>query len=250
MLSIISPSKSQNFLHATISTPATQPYFTKKTRHLLQICKDLSKNQIKQLMKVSDKIAELNYERFQNFDTQVSKQAIFAYTGDVYQNIDKQNFSQEQINFLQDHLLIISGLYGALKPLDLIKPYRLEMSVILPNLEKLANFWQDHATAYINQILVTHSSKYLINLASNEYAIAINQHNLQYPIINIHFKEERNNKLQIIGINAKKARGKMINYITKNLIDTPEKLQKFTELNYQFHKNQSSEQDWVFIKVN
>lgn len=250
MLSIISPSKSQNFLHATIGTPVTQPYFTKKTHHLLQICKDLSKNQIKQLMKVSDKIAALNYERFQSFDNQVSKQAIFAYTGDVYQNIDKQNFSQEQINFLQDHLLIISGLYGILKPLDFIKPYRLEMSVTLPSLEKLANFWQDHVTTYINQILVTHSSKYLINLASNEYAIAINQHHLQYPIINIHFKEERNNKLQVIGINAKKARGKMINYITKHLIDTPEKLQKFTELNYQFHKSQSSEQDWVFIKVN
>ncbi|WP_375326311.1 YaaA family protein [Candidatus Tisiphia endosymbiont of Nemotelus uliginosus] len=109
-------------------------------------------------MKMSDKIAELNYERFQNFDNQVSKQAVLAYTGDVYQNIDKQNFTQEQINFSQDHLLIISGLYGVLKPLDLIKPYRLEMSVTLPDLEKLANFWQDQVTTYINQILVTHSS--------------------------------------------------------------------------------------------
>ncbi|WP_375326291.1 YaaA family protein [Candidatus Tisiphia endosymbiont of Nemotelus uliginosus] len=163
-------------------------------------------------MKMSDKIAELNYERFQNFDNQVSKQAVLAYTGDVYQNIDKQNFTQEQINFSQDHLLIISGLYGVLKPLDLIKPYRLEMSVTLPDLEKLANFWQDQVTTYINQILVTHSSKYLINLASNEYAIAINQHNLQYPIINIHFKEERNNKLQVIGINAKKASKQVMKY--------------------------------------
>lgn len=173
MISIISPAKSQDFLLPIIDIPPTQPYFIDETRHLVQICQKLSQNQIKQLMHVSDKIAELTYNRFQDFDNQISKQAIFAYNGDVYISIAKQDFSQEQINFLQNHLLIISGLYGVLRPLDLIKAYRLEMSVTLPNAGKLSNFWQDYITNHINQMLATHSYKYLINLASNEYASTV-----------------------------------------------------------------------------
>lgn len=145
-------------------------------------------------MGISDKLAELNYHRFQDFDNHPQKQAIFAYDGDVYYNIDRRSFSKEHWDFLQGHTLIISGLYGPLRVLDKIKPYRLEMSTKLPNLEKLSSFWQIDITNYLNQILATHQNKYLINLASNEYSSAINQNDLKYPIINIYFKEKRNNK--------------------------------------------------------
>ncbi len=249
MLSIISPAKTQDFTSQIVGLlPSAQPHFLTKTQYLLQICKNLSQNQIKQLMGVSDKLAELNYHRFQDFDNQPEKQAIFAYDGDVYHNMDRQNFTGEQWDFLQGHTLIISGLYGTLRVFDKIKPYRLEMSTKLPNFEKLSIFWQDDITNYVNQILATHQNKYLINLASNEYSCVINQNDLKYPIINIYFKEKRNNKLQIIAINSKKARGSMLNFIAENLIDLPEKLKHFSKQNYQYSKTESSNKDWIFIK--
>ncbi|WP_250311065.1 YaaA family protein [Rickettsia endosymbiont of Oedothorax gibbosus] len=249
MLSIISPAKTQDFTSQIVGLPSVysnqksmQPHFFTKTQVLLQICKNLSQNQIKQLMGVSDKLAELNYHRFQDFDSQPQKQAIFAYDGDVYNNIDRQNFTAEQWDFLQGHTLIISGLYGALRVFEKIKPYRLEMSTKLPN------FWQNDITNYINQILATQQNKYLINLASNEYSCVINQNDLKYPIINIYFKERRNNKLQIIAINSKKARGSMFNFIAENLIDLPEKLKHFSKQNYQYSETESSNNDWIFVK--
>lgn len=248
MLSIISPAKTQDFIAQIVGLPSAQPHFFTKTQYLLQLCKSLSQDQIKQLMGVSDKLAELNYHRFQDFDNQPQKQAIFAYDGDVYHNIDRRNLTAEQLDFLQGHTLIISGLYGVLRVLDKIKPYRLEMSTKLPNFGKLSNFWQDDITNYVNQILATHQNKYLINLASNEYSCVINQNNLKYPVINISFKEKRNNKLQIIAINSKKARGSMLNFIAENLIDLPEKLKHFSKQNYQYSETESSNKDWVFVK--
>ncbi|MCC8417415.1 MAG: peroxide stress protein YaaA [Rickettsia endosymbiont of Bryobia graminum] len=248
MLTIISPAKSQDFTSPIVDLPSTQPIFTEQTQHILQICKNLSKDHIKKLMSISDKLTDLNYDRFQDFNNHSVKQAIFAYDGDVYNNIDRKNFTKQQLSFLQDHLLIISGLYGVLKPLDLIRPYRLEMAVKLPNIMKLAEFWQNNITSYINKILATKQNQYLINLASNEYSSSIDLDELKYPIINIHFKEYKNNKLQIIGINAKKARGSMVNFISKHLVDTPEKLKEFSELDYKYSKNDYTDKDWVFVK--
>lgn len=248
MLSIISPAKTQDFISEIPDLPCTQPHFLTKMQYLLQICKSLSQNQIRQLMGISDKLAELNYHRFQDFDNHPQKQAIFAYDGDVYDNINRHSFSKEQWDFLQGQTLIISGLYGPLRVLDKIKPYRLEMSTKLPNLEKLSSFWQIDITNYLNKILATHQNKYLINLASNEYSSAINQNDLKYPIINIYFKEKRNNKLQIIAINSKKARGSMLNFIAENIIDVPEKLKQFSKQNYYYSKTESSDKDWVFVK--
>lgn len=250
MLTIISPAKSQDFTPQIADLPSSQPIFTEQTQHLLQICKNLSTDQIKKLMSISDKLADLNYNRFQDFNNHSAKQAIFAYDGDVYSNIDRKNFTKPQLNFLQDHLLIISGLYGLLKPLDLIKPYRLEMVTKLPNLIKLPKFWQDYITFYINKKLSSQENKYLVNLASSEYSSSINLDNLKYPMINIYFKEYKNNKLQIIGINAKKARGTMVHFISKHLIDIPEELKDFSELGYKYSKNDSTNSDWIFIRNN
>lgn len=230
MITIISPVKTQDFSSPAPKIPATSPVFFDKSQDILQICQKLSKDEIKQLMGISDRLAELNYHRFQNFTDQPSKPAIFAYDGDVYDNINRQNFTERQLEFLQTHSLIISGFYGILRPFDKIQAYRLEMSIKLPNIGKLANFWQSDITDYINKILATHSSQYLINLASNEYSSAIIKDKLKYPMINIHFKEQKNNKLQISAINAKKARGAMLSFITTNLIDDPKKLRDFSLL--------------------
>jgi len=250
VITIISPAKTQDFTSIIPAIQATLPGFSDKTQQLLLLCKNLSKNQIKQLMNISDKLAELNYHRYQDFDNLTTRQAIFAYNGDVYDNIDRLSFSEEERDFLQSHMLIISGLYGLLRPLDQIRAYRLEMSTKLPNLNKLSSFWEKDITNYINQILAIQSNKYLINLSSNEYSCAINADELKYPMINIHFKENRNGKLQTIGINAKKARGSMLNFIVKKLIDIPSALQEFSSHNYQYNKIESSDKNWVFIKDN
>ncbi len=250
MLSIISPAKTQDFNILLSDISSSSPYFSDKMRYILSKCRNLSQGQIKQLMNISDKLTEINYYRLQNFANQPQKPAIFAYDGDVYDNIDRANFTAEQLDFVQHHMLIISGLYGALRPLDNIQAYRLEMSakLNLPNFKKLSDFWQADITNHINSILATHQNQYLINLASKEYSSAINANNLEYPMINIHFKEKRHDKLQVIAINAKKARGAMLNFIAKNLIDLPKQLKHFTDQNYLYSNSLSSEEDWIFIK--
>jgi cytoplasmic iron level regulating protein YaaA (DUF328/UPF0246 family) len=248
MLTILSPAKSQDFTsHLPDGLDISAPLFSDKTNSLVEICKRLSIGQIKSVMNVSDKLAELNFNRYQNFEMQSDRPAMFAYDGDVYDNIKRENFCSTQWHFLQKHTLIISGLYGALRPLDKIKPYRLEMSTKTLSLN---DFWQDTITSYINDTLANHQNKCLLNLASNEYSSVINQNNLKYSIINILFKENRNNKLQVIGINAKKARGSMLNFIAENLIDIPEKLLNFSQLGYQYSQVESSAKTWVFILNN
>lgn len=175
------------------------------------------------------------------------KQAIFAYNGDVYDPIERYSFTTKQIDFMQEHICIASGLYGLLKPLDYIRPYRLEMAIKLDDMD-LSSFWRLNITNYIIQTLADHNSKYLINLASLEYSSVINKEMLKDQIINIHFKENRNGQLKTIALYAKKARGMMANFIIKNLIDEPQELKKFNEGNYQFNLLESSNYDWVFIR--
>lgn len=250
MLSIISPAKSLNFETPAPLPAATTPEFLENSAYLLAICKGLSPKQLQKLMNISDRLVELNYQRFQGFETQSPKQAIFAYDGDVYDNIDKASFSRQQIDFMQVHIRIISGLYGALRPLDYIRPYRLEMSTKLPSLKDLYSYWQGKITSYFNELLAKHNNKYLINLASTEYSAVINKKDLNYPMINIHFKEKRAGKLQTIGILAKKARGMMINFIIKHNIDTPNELKNFNAASYQFDELESSELNWCFVASN
>lgn len=248
MLTIISSAKTLNFEPLAHEYELTTPSFPKFTNRLLTILKNYSVKQLSNAMNISEKLAVMNKERFQDFENQNSKAAIFAYAGDVFKNIEATELSKEAINFLQSHLLIISGLYGNLKSLDAIKPYRLEMATKLLEINNLNEFWQDKITDYINKSLEHHRNKYLLNLASQEYSGVINLNKLKYPMVNIHFKENRNGKLSVIGINAKKARGNMIKIIAQNLIDTPALLKNFSYLGYNFDSNYSTDNELVFVK--
>lgn len=250
MISIISPAKSMNFevkSPISISSQVTESYEMKKT---LKALKKLSIEDIMKFMKVSGKIAELNYIRFQNFENLPDKQAIYAYNGDVYNNIDTEALDDSSLHFSQKHLRILSALYGLLKPLDMIKAYRLEMSSKLPGIASkgMNLFWKKTITNSINSELENHQTKYLINIASNEYSASIDENILDAILINIHFREIRDGKLKNIALNSKKARGMLADYIITNYIDRPEDIKTFNKSGYEFDKSLSDSNNFYFTK--
>lgn len=203
-------------------------------------------------MSVSDKFVDLNYERFQQFfgANTPQKQALFAYNGDVYNGIKTQDFTKEVMEFAQKFTGILSGLYGVLRPMDLIHPYRLEMGTKLKNNsgKSLYFFWRDKITKYLTEDLKTHNNKTLVNLASKEYSGVIDRRNFLDKIIDITFKEKRNGVMKIVLINSKKARGVMVNCIIKEKIDNSELLKDFQESGYKFDKTLSSDSEFFFTK--
>ncbi len=223
---------------------------TDKTSLVIDQLRSLSIFQIAKIMNVSEKIAELNYQRFQNFSKSPDKQAIFAYTGDVYKNIDVHNFAIKELQFAQDHLRIISALYGLLSPLDKIRAYRLEMSCKLPEIgnKGMAAFWKGHITSELNTELKKHSNKSLINLASNEYFAAIDMEALEAPVVHVHFREERKGNLKNIALNSKRARGMMADYITRHSIDTPGDIRSFEIGGYKFDTSLSDASNFFFVR--
>lgn len=257
MLILISPAKSLDFeTKFSNCKNQTQPIFKEEISTLISALKKLSAAEISQLMSVSPKLAELNFERFQkfaaNFDQKNSRQSILAFDGDVYEGIEKANYSDEEFDFAQKNLRILSGLYGILRPLDLMQPYRLEMGTDFKNssLEKLLaeknlyKFWGDKISNYLN----AQENDVIINLASEEYFSVINQKILTKKLIHIHFKENKNGILKTIGISAKKARGLMTNFIIKNSLKDPQQLQKFNLENYQFSAQNSDQNNYTFIR--
>jgi cytoplasmic iron level regulating protein YaaA (DUF328/UPF0246 family) len=254
MITIISPSKTQDFSNNGIPELRSQPTLLKQSEVLVKEMRKKSAEDISKLMDVSDKIAELNYERFQRFSTPFSpenaKQALFAFKGDVYTGIDIENYKQKDLEFAQEHLRILSGLYGLLRPLDLIQPYRLEMKIKLknPRGKDLYTFWGNRLTEALNAALTEQKNPVLVNLASNEYFKAINKKELKADIVTPVFKEFKNGKYSIIAIFAKKARGLMTDFIIKNKIEQPEKLKTFSLERYEFSEAQSNEKEWVFIR--
>ena len=201
-------------------------------------------------MGVSDKIAQLNHDRFENFSAKLTlknaKQALFAYEGDVYKEIPVQRYDAKDLDFAQKHVRILSGLYGILKPLDLIQPYRLEMSIKLknPKGDDLYTFWGDKLTKALN----VEKDPILINLASKEYSDAIQLDNFKGRVITPVFKDKRNGELKVFGMLAKRARGMMTDFIIQNRITKPEDLKKFTVGGYKFHSKLSTESEWTFTR--
>ncbi|MGE4594133.1 MAG: peroxide stress protein YaaA [Gammaproteobacteria bacterium] len=249
MILIISPSKTQDF-STTPCAAFTQTRQMDFSIELMSILKRKSEAQIATLMSLSEKLAKLNFDRFQSFQTPFTlanaKQALLAFKGDVYNGIDASSLNDDDLNFAQGKVRMLSGLYGVLRPLDLIQPYRLEMGTKLANNKgkNLYEFWGDDVSEVLNE----DESELIINLASNEYFKSIDKKTLKANILNIAFKEKKGNVYKIIGIFAKRARGLMVNYIIRNRLNAPEALKDFTDEGYQFSSEYSSNSTWVFTR--
>lgn len=253
MLLILSPAKTLDFSKTDLKR-FSEISFPKETKELAGILKKMKSADLAKLMDVSDKIATLNVERNQSFspkfDFDNAKQAILAFKGDVYLGLQADDFDSEDFSFAHNHLRILSGLYGLLRPLDLIQPYRLEMGthLLTKKGKNLYEFWGDKITKAANESLQATKDNILVNLASQEYFAAINPKKLKGKIIHIHFKEKRNDKLQIISFSAKKARGMMARYAIRNRITEVEDLKGFREEGYLFQDAISTETEWVFVR--
>ena len=205
-------------------------------------------------MGISEKLGDLNFGRFLNwqpeFTSDNAKQAVLAFKGDVYTGLDAEKLSEKELVWSQDHLRILSGLYGLLRPLDLMQPYRLEMGTKLPNKKgkNLYDFWGNKITDGLNQVLVETGSQVLVNLASNEYFKSVNRSNLNADVITPVFKDWKNGQYKIISFYAKKARGLMSRYIIKNKITDPEKLKQFDVAGYTYNAAMSSAREWIFTR--
>ncbi|MCP8899735.1 peroxide stress protein YaaA [Gilvimarinus xylanilyticus] len=254
MLILISPAKTLDFDTAPVTDKYTQPDFLKDSDALIKELRELSPADISGLMKISDKLGVLNFDRYQAFKTPFSpanaKQAALAFQGDVYTGLAAETFKARDFDFAQKHLRILSGLYGLLRPLDLIQPYRLEMGTKFKNQrgDNLYQFWGDSLTTAINEQLAATKGKVLVNLASNEYYKAVKPKQVDAEIITPLFKDWKNGQYKIISFYAKKARGLMSAYIIKNRITSAEDLKGFDVDGYGFAPELSKEREWVFTR--
>lgn len=253
MLLLLSPAKTLDYT-ATDYPNASEARLLGSSDKLVSVLKKKSVRQLRKLMGISEDLARLNTERFQNyvrpFEDHSSKQAVLAFKGDVYIGLEASTFEEEDFRFAQKYLRILSGLYGVLRPLDLIYPYRLEMGTGLKvgRKKNLYEFWGDTITCVINEDLALSQSEYVINLASKEYFHAVRPAGLNAKLINIHFMEERNATLRVISFNAKKARGGMARQIILEKILNPQEIKQLTVDSYVFNSGMSSESDYYFIK--
>lgn len=254
MLVIISPAKTLDFETATKLDSHTQPAFIDDAARLVKQLKTLPAAEVGKLMQLSEKLAQLNYQRYRTwqppFTLTNAKQAIFAFRGDVYTGLDADTLDESALGWAQAHLRILSGLYGLLRPLDLIQPYRLEMGTKLanPHGENLYDFWGTTITEALNDALAAQHDDTLINLASNEYFKAVKPKLLNGTIITPQFRELRGDAYKIISFSAKKARGLMSRYIIDNRIRNAEQIKAFNPDGYAFNQELSKGNEWVFTR--
>lgn len=254
MLITISPAKTLDFETPPVTTTHTMPVFLKQSQQLVNTLRNYSAMDLSELMKLSMKLAELNFERYHSWKTPFNlnnaKQTVLAMKGDVYGGLDAESLSEEGFSFAQQHLRILSGLYGVLRPLDLMQPYRLEMGTRLPN-EKgkdLYAFWGEQITRAINKALKAQGDDILVNLASNEYFKSIKPKLIQGRIITPQFKEKTNGSYRMIGIFAKQARGLMSRFIIDNRLRNPKDIQGFNRNGYRYNNRLSKADQWVFTR--
>jgi cytoplasmic iron level regulating protein YaaA (DUF328/UPF0246 family) len=254
MLIVISPAKKLDYDTPAKTKTATTPDYMEHSMELIQRLREFCSLDIAELMKLSLKLAELNFDRYEAFEPECTrdnaKQAILAFKGDVYQGLDAESFSAADFKFAQQHLRILSGLYGLLRPLDLMQPYRLEMGTKLATNrgKNLYEFWGDIITDGLNKQLGKIKSGTLVNLASNEYFKSVKPKNIAGEIITPQFKEYKNGDYKMIGIYAKRARGLMARYIIQNQLTRPEALKDFSEEGYSFNKRLSAGNSMVFTR--
>ena len=250
---IISPAKSLDFDSELNSQNVSVPKFLEKTLAINSILKQKSPSDLMKLQSISEKLSDLNWKRnlefSRNHNDDNSRPAIFAFNGDVYEGLDVKTLDVKKIDFLQNNLRIISGLYGVLKPLDLIQPYRLEMGtkISINGSSNLYEYWSNDITKFLSDELL--SSEFLLNLASNEYFSAIDKSKINSEIISPIFKDFKNGKLKIISFYAKKARGMMVRYVADHLIDSYDNLLSFNYGGYIFSENETTVRNQpVFIR--
>ncbi|ERS85172.1 hypothetical protein Q672_17880 [Marinobacter sp. EVN1] len=253
MLMIISPAKTLDYESPLATETHTQPDFLDDACELIDQLKELEPHQVSNLMSISDKLGQLNAERFQSWHTPFTpdnaRQAVLAFKGDVYTGLDAESFSSEDFSFAQKHLRILSGLYGLLKPLDLMQPYRLEMGTRFENTrgKDLYAFWGSKITDALNQLLAS-DDKVLVNLASNEYFKSVQKKHLDARLVTPQFKDWKNGQYKMISFYAKKARGLMCRYAIQNRITQADDLKGFNLEGYYFSEDQSDNNNWVFLR--
>ncbi|MEZ8143697.1 hypothetical protein A1OK_05465 [Enterovibrio norvegicus FF-454] len=252
MLIVVSPAKTLDYQSPLATERFTQPALIEHSQQLIEVCRQLTPGDIGSLMKVSDKIAGLNAARFSEwsptFTPDNARPAILAFKGDVYTGLKAETLSDEDFSWSQDHLRMLSGLYGLLRPLDLMQPYRLEMGTKLANERgsNLYQFWGDIITGELNGALAAQNDTLLVNLASNEYFKSVKPAKLKGQIITPVFKDRKNGQYKVISFYAKKARGMMARYIIDNRIDSVEGLKAFDIAGYWFSAEESNDKELVF----
>lgn len=252
MLVLLSPAKTLDYDSDLITERYTQPEFVEQAQPLINQLRTLAPQDVSDLMKLSDKLAALNVARYaswqQDHDTHNARQALLAFKGDVYTGLDAATLSETDLEFAQQHLRILSGLYGLLKPLDLMQPYRLEMgtSFETDKGKTLYAYWGSRLTERVNQELADHQA--VVNLASNEYFKSIQPKHLAGRLITPVFKDQKGDQYKIISFWAKKARGLMARYIIDHRIEDPELLKAFDYDGYEFNSSMSQGDTWVFTR--
>lgn len=254
MLAILSPAKTLDYDTPVPDLPLTKPDFLPRTKALIGILRDLSPQEVGSLMGISDKLAALNVARYADwsprFTDKNSRAAILAFMGDVYEGMQAQTFSAADHDYAQQHLRILSGLYGLLRPLDRLQPYRLEMGTALANPagRNLYAFWGDTLAQALNQALAEQGDELLVNLASDEYNKAALTKALQARVITPQFREEKDGQFKMVSFYAKRARGLMASYMVKNRLDDAEALKDFRVDGYAFNKKLSKGDTLVFTR--
>jgi uncharacterized protein len=254
MLTVISPAKTLDFETPNTRRKSTVPQLLDRSAELVEDMQQLGPQDIQALMGVSEKIAELNHHRFMNwsrpFDLSNARQAILAFKGDVYAGLEAETLSTAQLNFAQQHLRILSGLYGVLRPLDLMQAYRLEMGIRFANRggDNLYQFWGADLTETLNGQLKKSKSDVLVNLASQEYFKAVKPRDLQAEVVTPVFKDLKSGKYKVISFFAKKARGQMVRYIIENAVQDPDGLKGFKVGGYRYSASLSTGHELVFTR--
>jgi len=254
MLIVISPAKTLDYTTPPVTPLHTVPELLAHSETLIQRLRGYSALELMELMEISRKLADLNLDRYHAwslpFTPQNAKQAVLAMKGDVYTGLDAERFTPEDFSFAGRHLRILSGLYGVLRPLDLMQPYRLEMGTALPTERgrNLYEFWGEIITEKLNEALAEQGDDLLINLASTEYFKSVRPAALRGRIITPQFKERKGKSYRIVGILAKRARGMMSRYIIRNRLSDPEALKAFGQDDYRYDPALSSDTEWVFTR--
>ncbi len=254
MLALVSPAKKLDFTNLASPIMHSQPDFLDRSQVLIKAARKLTRADLSRLMKLSDKLTELNFQRFKAFalpfTTANAKQAVLAFSGDTYVGFDAATLSEDDLVYAQGHLRILSGLYGLLRPLDLVQPYRLEMGSRMKNPQgsDLYDFWAGDLAEAIDRAVSDHKEPVVINLASNEYFKAARAKTMEARVITPIFKEVKDGEAKVLGMFAKRARGMMARFMVTKRIEDSEKLKKFNIGGYAFQNHLSDACSWVFTR--